>query len=1395
MANHFHDANGFLVIGLDGHSGIHIPFVPMWFNSINFLHPFALGGNQKTTVLFNGVNTVVNQHVTPHLWPHLGVVPDPLDLMTPLKILMGQQKTWVPRGTVLIEGSPATVCVIGGGLSIDLDCWDFGGLPTSLVFNAGTVETTPSLSDYLQGVVSVVIDVAINLVMRAVMPIIGEAVMGAVGSVVKSVMSTVTEAIENGLLSALLPEVEEEAEEEAEELADNVCTEAGHPVDVVTGAVVDRALDLTLPGTIPVLWWRKYSSRRARQRTPLGRGGWSHSYDQWVEARGDGVVLHAADGRLLRFAAPAHGAGSFHRRERLTLRRDGDGGYVVHHHAQRHDYHFVPAMPGGRAYLRTITDPFDNAVTLLYEGDRLAAVRDTAGREIRVQRSHGGRIERLEVWARGEPQQWVDYAYHPTGELARVTNALDHADTFAYDAQHRMVETTLKNGTRFYYEYEEQSGRCIRTWGDGWLHIVNLRADAQQRVVYATGGAAPRVYRWDENGAVVREETVDGALLVARTYDDDLRLLSMENGEGQATRCTYDAEGRMVSLSDPAGRTKRWEYDGEHVHRCLHSDSAVTTYERDLRGAVVGVERALPPGAEPSRLRLAIRRDERGRIASIEDAGGYLVQYEFDAEQNLASRVGAAGAKYTFAHDALGRRVEWSGPLGRVARVHRNRLGRVVSFEGPDGASSTFELDALGKLAAYTDPRGRKHCVVREGTGFVASLTYADGRVYRFQRDDDEQVRAVEDPLGDRAEVLRDGAGRRVAERVFHGAQLRYQHDRAGRVSRLRCPDGDVHSFRRDALGRVIEWRGRDAALTFERDADGRVLRATMNHGGTRSVTEVGYDAQGRRVAETQDGRTMRYVSSPRHGTIDRILPGGVTTRFLVDRSGYVLSIEQGAHRLDFARNVEGRVVELRFGPCSIQRRHDASGRLVAQRVVRDGQLVMERRYDYDRTGVVQSIDDSRWGRTEYTYDLADRLVGARRGGHHEAYAYDAGGSLTYAAGSDGATRTLQLGPGNLLLAERGVRYENDDRGRRVKRVALDEYGEPVAITRYQWDSLNRMREVVLPSGERIRHSYDAFGRRTKKERVPPGADDATQVTEYLWDGYTLAAEIVDGRLRQAYVCMAVGVPILHVEHGEVFAYVTDHVGLPQQLLDSRGVVAWEATSTAWGKVLETRRDERGPQVEPPFRLLGQVADAETGLTVTAARWFDPDLGRWLSSDPVGLAGGANLFAFAGAPTRVVDPLGLWGITCGEFQNLMDDAGAQNVGFNGISPEAELETAQKVFNEAIDAPAIVYGRLSDTTPLIGELGGGVLHDPGWTPYVEDAFEEAAMGAPAIGLQSDPFEWSNIVGKEGFATVYAEEVDYALGEGMDIMPAGQLNEQIFGPGPFGHLVPGDFGMGL
>ena len=104
--------------------------------------------------------------------------------------------------------------------------------------------------------------------------------------------------------------------------------------------------------------------------------------------------------------------------------------------------------------------------------------------------------------------------------------------------------------------------------------------------------------------------------------------------------------------------------------------------------------------------------------------------------------------------------------------------------------------------------------------------------------------------------------------------------------------------------------------------------------------------------------------------------------------------------------------------------------------------------------------------------------------------------------------------------------------------------------------------------------------------------------------------------------------------------YQLDHLGTPIAAHNAKGEAVWTAEYEAWGRIRnETVSDD--PKANIPFRFQGQYYDEESGLHYNRFRYYDPEIGRFVSQDPIGLRGGTNLFEYAPNPIIWVDPLGL----------------------------------------------------------------------------------------------------------------------------------------------------------
>ena len=104
--------------------------------------------------------------------------------------------------------------------------------------------------------------------------------------------------------------------------------------------------------------------------------------------------------------------------------------------------------------------------------------------------------------------------------------------------------------------------------------------------------------------------------------------------------------------------------------------------------------------------------------------------------------------------------------------------------------------------------------------------------------------------------------------------------------------------------------------------------------------------------------------------------------------------------------------------------------------------------------------------------------------------------------------------------------------------------------------------------------------------------------------------------------------------------YQLDHLGTPIAAHNVKGEAVWTAEYEAWGRIRnETVSD--GLKANIPFRFQGQYYDEESGLHYNRFRYYDPEIGRFVSQDPIGLRGGMNLFEYAPNPVGWTDPFGL----------------------------------------------------------------------------------------------------------------------------------------------------------
>jgi RHS repeat-associated protein len=177
--------------------------------------------------------------------------------------------------------------------------------------------------------------------------------------------------------------------------------------------------------------------------------------------------------------------------------------------------------------------------------------------------------------------------------------------------------------------------------------------------------------------------------------------------------------------------------------------------------------------------------------------------------------------------------------------------------------------------------------------------------------------------------------------------------------------------------------------------------------------------------------------------------------------------------------------------------------------------------------------------------------------------------------------------------------------------------------------------------------------------------------------------------------------PLARVDQNEgeterkLYYFHTDQIGTPLEMTDVDGQIVWQATYKAWGEVETLAVSE----VEQNLRFQGQYFDDETALHYNTFRYYDAEVGRFITQDPVGLDGGDNLYRYALNPAIWVDPLGLTSVDATGFNvyGLFDPAVPNKPYYVGITNDIDTRAAQHRYSGRLSGQGFILPLDKDVT--------------------------------------------------------------------------------------------------
>ncbi|HHC4736278.1 TPA: RHS element core protein, partial [Escherichia albertii] len=640
-----------------------------------------------------------------------------------------------------------------------------------------------------------------------------------------------------------------------------------NPVNPLLGAkVLPGETDLALPGPLPFILSRAYSSYRTRTPAPVGvfGPGWKAPFDIRLQIRDEGLILNDNGGRSIHFESLFPGEISYSRSESLWLAR---GGVAAQHSSQPLSalWQVLPEDVRLSPHVYLAANSLQGPWWILNWPERVPEADEVLPPEPPVYRVLTGVVDGF----------GRTLAFHRAAE-GEVAGAV----TGVTDGAGRRFHLTLSTQAQRAEAFRKQRATSLSSPAS--LRSVSSSPAFPDTLPAGTGYGA-------DNG--IRLEAV--WLTHDPAYPDELPAAPL-------ARYTYTARGEVLAVYDRSGTQVRgFTYDAEHTGRMVahhYAGRPESRYRYDDTGRVT--EQVNPEGLDYrfeygqdrvtitdslNRREVLYTEGEGGlkRVVQKAHADGSVTRSEYDEAGRLKAQTDAAGRRTEYSlHMASGAVTAVTGPDGRTVRYGYNSQRQVTSVTYPDGLRSSREYDEKGRLAAetsrsgettrysYDDPASELPTGIQDATGSTKQMAWSrygqllaftdcSGYTTRYEYDRYGQRTAVHREEGLSIYSIYDSRGRLTGQKDAQGRETRYEYSAAGDLTAIIAPDGSRSETKYDAWGKAISTTQGGLTRSMEYDAAGRITVLT-NENGSRS--EFTYDVLDR-LAEQRgfDCRTQRY--------------------------------------------------------------------------------------------------------------------------------------------------------------------------------------------------------------------------------------------------------------------------------------------------------------------------------------------------------------------------------------------------------------------------------------------------------------------------------------------------------------------------------------------------------
>lgn len=866
-------------------------------------------------------------------------------------------------------------------------------------------------------------------------------------------------------------------------------------------------------------------------------------------------------------------------------------------------------------------DPTGAMIQYNYSGDHLSSILDPAGRITNFSFS-------------GEQLVGVEYP--------DSTNRF-----FDYDAHDLMVSQTDQEGHLTSVEYNSffRMKKIIDSLGN----ITTFQdSDSINSGNKNINGVVGNIQRAGTGSGDVNDKVID-ANNNQTTFvkDDNGYVQTVVNADGKSTQYVRNISGQLLKIIKPDNSYRSFQYNinGDLVSEYDSAADITVKKEYDLYGNVISFTNA-------QGVKVTNGFDSQGLMISSASTEGDSVTQAYNVFGLVSQVTNSLGQKNQYEYDQHGNVIKITNNATDVNSLVRDGAGNVVQKVDAKGNKTTYQYDTFNRLISITSPKIEITSISYSPTGNILKVTDPKGNVQSFEYDAMGNMISKTDNNNLKTQLFYDG-NKNIVKIIDEGGREKFfNYNASNKLVRKLLPD-NTYNLSYDSSGNLAQISDNNTQIDYTYNSINQVKTVS---------------SQGRGAAVDLPSTTLTYNYDIYGNKIELIDPTGTTTYQYDDTNVLIGLVNQRGESFNFNMDLNNKLTSItRPGSTTAIAYDNAEFLQSITHTTNAGSLSF---YDYLRDPVGNKIvKRTPAGDSNYGYDTNDQLVSATNPDattpfDQENFSYDELGNRTDNGFQYDAKKTK-------LIEDFKYLYSYDVYGNLTSKIE-----KPVAngnVVNYNYNSENMMIGVdtyknnVLVS--KAEYLYDAIGRRVQKKVVDNVDALNNKTRKYAYDGLEIILEYDENNdLLAKYTNSTRGIDdVLSVAvtskgrdqgiaptQGSYF-FLKDALGSITDITNSSGSIIQKYGYSAFGKLLKVK-DGNGADISanPLMQIMhtftGREYDKETGLYFYRARYYDPEVGRFIQTDPHpgNLSNPLtyiNKYIYVlNNPINATDPLGLWSL-------------------------------------------------------------------------------------------------------------------------------------------------------